>query len=116
MKISNFYLSVLLFMFLLSSCNKDELNDMEQELFNKVVGRWDIVSIHEVGYWGSELLHDDYFHIADSIHWPNFSRAMHFMDDGEINVESSLEGITSMVDYFATWGVKENKIVLTFGR
>ena len=91
------------------SC-EEKLSEIEQELYNKVVGRWEIVSVHTRGFWGDELLYDDYFYISDSILSPNSERAMHYKDNGEIVVECSFEGITSMEDYFATWMPEDNDI------
>jgi hypothetical protein len=98
------------------SCDdNDKLNEIELELYKKVIGEWKIVSTHTVGYWGNELLNDDYFHISDSVNHESFEKAMHFKDDGTVFTEFSHEGNIFMAKSIVTWRIEENEVKFKFG-
>ena len=99
------YLSLL---FLIFSCDKEKLNDVEKDLYDKVAGRWEVISSRQTGYFAFDpddpndlinhdnLLHDNYFHISDVKDFSNedFFKAMLFEEDGDINIESNLVGVS----------------------
>jgi len=99
----------LLLLAILSSCPKEEEVPYNEELFNKVFGRWELVSFTLRGgcYRGVCNIH---FNISDSLLLPNdYVVALNFKDDGAF-VKEYHSGDTEQ----HSWLIHQNSLVIHY--
>ncbi len=101
---------LIIYPLIFNSCHE---NEVDEDLYHKVVGRWEIVWYRDTGYDGDELLHNYYFNSSDAVVSDDYEKALHFTDDGFINWENNLTGVIKGGE-FATWGIENNSLKINY--